>query len=77
MTQEAYGLDLTTDSDEAVSAWDTTIAASLEHRLIAALKPKEHKGWDAKHCIQCEKAIELTAAICQHCGQEQDSVYMI
>lgn len=47
-----------------------------EHRLIAALKPKEHKGWDAKHCTQCEKAIELTASVCQHCGQQQQQVYM-
>jgi hypothetical protein len=47
-----------------------------EHRLISALKPKEHQGWDAKPCKHCERAIELTATVCQHCGQEQEPIYM-
>lgn len=45
-----------------------------ELRLINALKPKEHQGWDAKACTQCEKAIEMTAGVCQHCGQDQGQV---
>ena len=47
-----------------------------EHRLIASLKPKEYEGWDAKACLQCDKAIELTAAVCQHCGHEQGQILM-
>ena len=47
-----------------------------EHRLITALKPKEHTGWDAKFCQQCAKSLELTASVCQHCGQEQGQTFM-
>jgi hypothetical protein len=47
-----------------------------EHRLIAALKPKEYQGWDAKPCRHCDRAIEMTATVCQHCGQEQETVFM-
>jgi len=50
--------------------------AKGEHRLLAALKPKEYQGWDAKHCKQCERLIELNATSCQHCGQEQEQVFM-
>jgi hypothetical protein len=46
-----------------------------EHRLISALKPKEHQGWDAKRCRHCDRAIELTTNMCQHCGQEQGQVF--
>ncbi len=45
----------------------------VEHRLLSALKPKEHSGWDAKQCKHCHKAIEMLATVCQHCGQEQDA----
>lgn len=58
MTQDAYGLDLTTDSDEAVSAWDTTIAASLEHRLIAA----DH----VKAALQADP--DFVMALCMRAG---------
>ena len=36
MAQDAYGLELTTSSDDAAAAWDRAVAASLEHRLIAS-----------------------------------------
>ena len=49
---------------------------SAEHRLIAALKPKEYEGWDAKSCHHCDTPIELSANVCQHCGKEQDSLFM-
>jgi tetratricopeptide (TPR) repeat protein len=35
MTQDAYGLDLTTTSDDAAASWDRAMAHSLEHRLSA------------------------------------------
>lgn len=44
---------------------------SKESRVLSVLKPKEHKGWDAKDCGNCHKTIELLAAVCQHCGHEQ------
>lgn len=47
---------------------------SVEHRLLSALKPKEHAGWDFKHCRNCQKSIELLATVCQHCGHEQESL---
>lgn len=46
----------------------------VEHRLLSALKPKEHTGWDHKTCKNCQKSIELLAKVCQHCGHEQDTV---
>lgn len=49
---------------------------TTEHRLISALKPKEHQGWDGKRCRHCDRVIELTSNVCQHCGQEQGQVYM-
>jgi hypothetical protein len=49
---------------------------ATEHRLISALKPKEHQGWDAKRCRHCDRAIELTTNVCQHCGQEQGEVFI-
>jgi len=45
----------------------------VEHRLLSALKPKEHAGWDYKHCKNCQKTIELLAQTCQHCGHEQET----
>lgn len=47
---------------------------TVEHRLLSALKPKEHSGWDHKSCVNCKKAIELLATACQHCGQEQETL---
>lgn len=47
-----------------------------EHRLLSALKPREHSGWDHKSCTNCQKAIELLARICQHCGHEQDTLHI-
>ncbi len=44
----------------------------VEHRLLSALQPREHGGWDHKTCKHCRKSIELLAETCQHCGQEQD-----
>jgi len=45
-----------------------------ESSLLSALKPQEHKGWDAKPCIKCQKNIELLSAVCQHCGEEQEDM---
>ncbi len=45
-----------------------------ESRVLSGLKPKEHEGWDAKHCAKCKKSIELMAAVCQHCGHEQGAL---
>jgi len=36
MTQDAYGLDLTTSSENAAASWSAAFADTLEHRLIAA-----------------------------------------
>jgi hypothetical protein len=47
--------------------------APVEHRLLSALRPKEHTGWDTKHCRHCQKSIELLATVCQHCGHEQET----
>jgi len=46
----------------------------VEHRLLSALRPKEHAGWDFKHCTNCKKTIELLAETCQHCGHEQETL---
>lgn len=43
-----------------------------ESRVLSVLKPKEHKGWDARDCVNCHKTIELLASVCQHCGHEQE-----
>jgi hypothetical protein len=48
--------------------------APVEHRLLSALKPKEHTGWDHKQCRNCQKTIELLATVCQHCGHEQETL---
>jgi tetratricopeptide (TPR) repeat protein len=40
MPQGAYGLELTTSSDEAAAAWDKAVTASLEHRLEASAHVK-------------------------------------
>ncbi|HKI98506.1 MAG TPA: hypothetical protein VKB51_08555 [bacterium] len=48
--------------------------APVEHRLLSALRPKEHTGWDFKPCTNCQKSIELLATVCQHCGHEQETV---
>ena len=45
-----------------------------ESRVLSVLKPKEHKGWDAKTCENCNKSIELLANVCQHCGHEQETL---
>jgi len=45
-----------------------------EPRLVSVLKPREHQGWDAKLCGNCAKTLELTAKVCQHCGQEQETL---
>lgn len=47
---------------------------TLENHLLAALKPKEHTGWDNKNCGHCQKIIEMQSKVCQHCGQEQNSI---
>jgi hypothetical protein len=49
-------------------------ARGLESHLLSTLKPKEYTGWDQKSCRNCHKTIEMMAKVCQHCGQEQDSV---
>ncbi len=46
----------------------------IEQRLLSTLKPKEHKGWDAKSCRNCGRAIELMANVCPSCGHEQGDV---
>ena len=35
MTQDAYGLELTTISDDAAASWNAAFADTLEHRLVA------------------------------------------
>ncbi len=45
-----------------------------EPRLLATLKPREYKGWDAKTCRGCGRAVELMASVCPSCGQDQDDL---
>jgi hypothetical protein len=45
-----------------------------EPRLLATLKPKEYRGWDAKTCKGCGRAVELLASACPSCGQDQDDL---
>ena len=52
----------------------TSSKMPIEHRLLSSIKPKEHGGWDHKSCKNCKKAIELLANVCQHCGQEQETL---
>ena len=47
-----------------------------ESRLISALKPKEYGGWDSKACKQCERRIELSAEVCEHCGEDQEQFHL-
>jgi len=58
----------------AAGAPGAQLKTPVEHRLLSALKPKEHTGWDYKACKHCHKSIELLADVCQHCGQEQESL---
>ncbi len=60
--------------NRAQSAQKDTGGKGRESRVLSVLKPKEHEGWDAKHCDKCKKAIELMAAVCQHCGHEQEAL---
>jgi len=46
----------------------------VEQRLLSSLKPREHKGWDAKACKSCGRAIELLATMCPACGNDQEDV---
>lgn len=48
----------------------------VEQRVLAALKPREHTGWDSKACRHCGKAIDMGATSCPHCGQEQGDVLL-
>jgi hypothetical protein len=48
--------------------------AGIEQRLLSTLRPREHKGWDAKVCRSCGRAIELMANVCPSCGHEQGEV---
>lgn len=50
------------------------VGKGRESRVLSVLKPKEHKGWDARDCENCHKSIELLASVCQHCGHEQESL---
>ncbi len=52
----------------------TSSGEGLENRLLTSLKPREHKGWDAKTCRHCNKSIDMMTSVCQHCGQEQNDV---
>ena len=56
------------------SAQSAQAKGVVEHRLLSALKPKEHAGWDFKTCTNCRKTIELLANVCQHCGEQQETV---
>ena len=49
-------------------------ARSTEPRLLATLKPKEYRGWDAKTCQGCGRPVELLASVCPSCGQDQDDL---
>ncbi|HUJ74608.1 MAG TPA: hypothetical protein VL359_07100 [bacterium] len=44
----------------------------IEQRLLSALNPKEYKGWDAKTCKGCGRAVEMLASVCPSCGQDQE-----
>ncbi len=43
----------------------------IEQRLLSTLKPKEYRGWDAKACKNCGRAMELLATVCPSCGHDQ------
>lgn len=45
-----------------------------EPRLLATLKPKEYRGWDAKVCKGCGRPVELLAPVCPSCGHDQDDL---
>lgn len=49
-------------------------AVGIEQRLLSTLRPKEYKGWDAKACRNCGRAIELLATVCPSCGHDQEEV---
>jgi hypothetical protein len=49
-------------------------ARGSEPRLLATLKPKEYKGWDAKVCPGCGRAVELLTTVCSSCGHGQDDL---
>lgn len=49
-------------------------AVGIEQRLLTTLRPKEYKGWDAKACQNCGRAIELLAAVCPSCGHDQEEM---
>jgi hypothetical protein len=46
----------------------------VEQRLLSSLKPREHKGWDAKSCKACGRAIELLVTVCPACGNDQEDL---
>ena len=52
----------------------TVAKPPVEHRLLSALKPREHAGWDGRPCKNCQKSIELLTSVCQHCGHEQEAL---
>ncbi|MDH4121127.1 MAG: zinc ribbon domain-containing protein [Deltaproteobacteria bacterium] len=73
-TYQRYYQEATTRLRELIRRQSIRSTKGEEHRLLAALKPKEYKGWDSKTCSNCERAIELSAQVCPHCGHDQDPV---
>jgi hypothetical protein len=61
-------------SRQGPSAGTGVKARGGEPRLLATLKPREYKGWDAKTCRGCGRAVELMATVCPSCGQDQDDL---
>lgn len=61
-------------SRQGVSAGSGAKARATEPRLLATLRPREYKGWDAKTCRGCGRTVELMATVCPSCGQDQDDL---
>lgn len=71
---ESYAAISTLLRETARPAGTTGKPRPRESKVLSVLKPKEHKGWDAKVCDNCHKAIELLATVCHHCGHEHEDL---
>ncbi len=40
-------------------------------RLLLALHPTPHRGWDAKDCARCGRSMELLSKVCVYCHKKQ------
>jgi hypothetical protein len=61
-------------SRQGAAASQAAKSRGAEPRLLATLRPKEYRGWDAKTCRGCGRPVELLAAVCPSCGQDQDDL---